>query len=257
MTLNNDLNAGVKQPASTAKIVLSALSLPVLFRAVRQLFVANPSRYYEDLGFDVVEGTGPKSDADKNVQLWQNCGYWEGESSYAEACKRLVHKVGEWAALSPEVTLLDVGFGFGEQDLYWAQVFKVKKIIGINITPFQVTFAAKRAEQQGLSERIDYRVGDAAHIDMPQHSVDTVICLQSAFQFNTRAQFFKEAFKVLKPGGQLVMADMIPTEKMSKKSSIWAWLTRRRVGWPHQNNYPASEYRYYLEDAGFTAVKIE
>lgn len=254
--MNNSLGqAGQKD--STFKIIMSALSLTVLFRAFRQLLSGKSSLYYEDLGFDVVEGVGPKAEADENIQLWQNCGYWVGTSSYDEACKRLVYKVGELAGLSPSVTLLDVGFGFGEQDLYWEKEFDVKKIIGINITPFQVDFAAKRAAQRALSDKIDYRVGDAVNIDLPGNSVDVVICLQSAFQFDTRGQFFKEAYRVLKAGGVLVTADMIPTERMSRKPSVWAWVTRRRVGWPHQNNYPASQYARYLEDAGFSTVAIE
>jgi len=109
------------------------------------------------------------------------------------------------AKLSHNDEILDVGFGFGDQDLQWSKNYNVKKIIGINITPLQVDVAMKRVKKSGLENQIDFQVGSATDIPFQENSFDKVMALECAFHFNTREKFLKEAFRVLRPGGKIAI----------------------------------------------------
>jgi microcystin synthetase protein McyJ len=247
----------VKDPkAGVLPMIKSVVNIRMIGRIIKQFFLSSPAQYYEDLGYDVIEGKGSIDSASVSGPIWQNCGYWEGVSSYNEACEKLARKVGEAAELNRSTLTLDVGFGFGEQGIFWVRNFDVCKIIGVNISKFQVEFAKKRAQTQGLVDRLEYKLGDAVHLPLDDAAVDRVIAMQSAFQFNTREDFFKEAARVMKPNGIIVLADMILQEGHKRQFKLWSWFTRRRVGWPDKNVYDTKEYKRILERTGFENIDI-
>ena len=91
-----------------------------------------------------------------------NLGFWsKGAADYDSACEALAGELGEAAKLAPGDRLLDVGFGFADQDLYWSSRFGCREIVGLNITPSQVEAARKRVSAAGLAGRIDLRLGSA------------------------------------------------------------------------------------------------
>lgn len=194
--------------------------------------------------------------------LYLNLGYWPAAKDLDEASEALVDLVADAVHLSPSDRLLDVGFGFGDQDLRWAERYQPRSIVGLNLTPSQVELARHRIQERGLERQIDLRLGSATAIDLPDESVDKVTALECAFHFRSRETFLREAFRVLKPGGRLAVADIIP---LARRGSRWQRL-KQRGSWvlvagkfsiPAENAYPIPTYHAKLKLRGFEQVRIE
>lgn len=189
-----------------------------------------------------------------NDTRYLNLGYWKDASDYDAACRALAVRVGEKAELSRTDRVLDVGCGFGEQDTLWMKLFAPGHITAINITPLQIESAWERQAHP----RIDYRIASATELPFAAESFTKVIALESAFHFDTRAAFLREAFRVLAPGGKLVLADIFPY-KTPSSAADWAltWLSGGFWQVPLANSYDAATYTHKLETAGFHDVRIE
>ncbi len=191
-----------------------------------------------------------------------NLGYWERENlRWEEASDELVRKVGQLAKIQRDDHILDVGFGFGQQDLLWTREWGYHKLFGINITPHQVKEARQLIRQHKLEESVRYQLGDAAAIPFQEDNFDKVIALECAFHFRTREKLFREAYRVLKPGGLLVTADIIRGEPHLPRQSPWRntifrFLQERFWQIPVENRYDALHYCHYLESAGFKQVSV-
>jgi erythromycin 3''-O-methyltransferase len=181
-----------------------------------------------------------------------NFGYWQPDcANLDDAAEALVDLLADSAGFEPGDQILDVGFGYGDQSLRWAQTRQPGRIVGVDLTPLHVETAQARTEERGFADVVSFLQGSATRLDFEPGSFDKVVALECAFHFNTREDFFREAFKVLRPGGVLAMADMLPlvvpenggTPPRSKDTIS---RTIAPVNW-----YTASEYLKRLTSAGF------
>ena len=193
--------------------------------------------------------------------LYLNLGYWREADTIDEASKALALLVAKRGGMGPGDTVLDCGYGFGDQDLLWARKLKPEKIIGLNITSSQVERAQRNVADAGLEQSIDLREGSATEMPIENESVDLVVSVESAFHYRTREDFFREAYRVLRPGGRLVTADIVPTKNSDnpfRRTEQWlAWnLVAGKFNIPQDNYYLIPSYSNKLSKAGFVHVDI-
>jgi SAM-dependent methyltransferase len=208
-----------------------------------------PRAVYEVLG--TRSGLGEAS-------LYLNLGYWDGADTYDAACQALARRLADAAGLGPGDQVLDVGFGFADQDLYWLETFRPARITGINLTPLHVEVGRRRVAEQRLDTRIALLPGSAVAMPFRAESFSAVLALETAFHFDTRETFFREAYRVLQPGGRLAVADVIPLAASGRSVAVTVAERLGRAFWqiPKANMYPAAVYSAKLAAAGFESARV-
>jgi erythromycin 3''-O-methyltransferase len=187
--------------------------------------------------------------------MYLNFGYWNpGCTSLDEACETLADLLADAAGIGAGDRVLDAGFGYADQDMHWLETRGPALIAGLNVTPAQVEIAQDRARARNLDDRLVLRLGSATDIPFEAGSFDRIVALESAFHFDTRQAFFREARRVLRPGGTLATADVIllGDRREERIAAMGDW----RSFIPIDNWYDREGYLERLTAEGFTNAEI-
>jgi len=156
------------------------------------------------------------------------------------------------ASLSDGETVLDLGSGAGFDCFLAAnKVGDSGKVIGIDMTPEMLEKARQNAEKGGY-ENVEFRLGEIENLPTADNSVDVVISNCVINLSPDKKLVFNEAFRVLKPGGRLMVSDITLLKELPEfiKNSIAAY-----VGCI-SGALIKDEYLGAIKSAGFQEVSV-
>jgi SAM-dependent methyltransferase len=157
------------------------------------------------------------------------------------------------AALEEGQVVLDLGSG-GGIDCFLAakQVGDTGKVIGVDMTPAMLEKARANQAKLGV-ENVEFRLGEIEHLPVSDDSVDVIISNCVINLSPEKDQVFREAYRVLKPGGYLAVSDIMSDkpfpESMLKDMQAWAGCVSGAL--------TEADYVAAIEAAGFMDVEVE
>lgn len=151
----------------------------------------------------------------------------------------------------PGQQILEIGFGTGHSLIKLARsVGPSGKVFGIDLSEKMVEISQKRAEEEGLDERIELSCGDALNLPYESESLDGVFMSFTLELFDTPeiSLVLAECKRVLKPGGRIVVIGMSRVLTEGLLMEIFEWTHRH---FPNYLDCRAILVRQALEDSGF------
>jgi SAM-dependent methyltransferase len=153
--------------------------------------------------------------------------------------------------------LLDVAAGSGVWGIAAAQAQRAMKVTAFDL-PAVLTHARRNAERFGLADRFEFRAGDIRRDDLGEAEYDAAILGQichSEGREHSR-ELFKKVARALKPGGTIVVADMLKKEDESGPLFTLMYGLTMLVTTTAGDTFTFSEYDSWLKEAGFGGVRL-
>ena len=157
----------------------------------------------------------------------------------------------EYAEVQEGDVVVDLGSGAGIDVLLASQlVGESGRAIGIDMTPEMIEKAQQNAKEAG-AKNVDFRLGEIESMPVEDESVDwiisnCVICLSP-----NKNKVFEEAYRVLKPGGKLVVSDMVANNMPEwARTAISVWVSCI------SGALPEDQYLDSMRQAGFGDVRV-
>ncbi|QLG29171.1 arsenite methyltransferase [Halorarum halophilum] len=157
------------------------------------------------------------------------------------------------ASLEEGDTVLDLGSG-GGFDCFLAarEVGPAGRVVGVDMTPEMVEKARANVETNDATN-VEFRLGEIEHLPVADESVDVIISNCVINLSPDKRRVFREAYRVLRPGGRLAISDVVstaelPAEVRADPSSVAACIAGA-------SSIPALESM--LTDAGFADASVE
>lgn len=156
------------------------------------------------------------------------------------------------ASLKAGEVVVDLGSGGGFDAFLASQEVGVSgHVIGIDMTPTMISKARENAGK-GNYVNVEFRLGEIEHLPVADNTADIIISNCVINLSPDKAQVFREAFRILKPGGRLAISDVVATaempDEMRNDPALYAGCMAGAslIG----------EIEHYLRDAGFEHIAI-
>jgi cyclopropane fatty-acyl-phospholipid synthase-like methyltransferase len=183
-------------------------------------------------------------------------GYFdETTCSHADSLLNMNRVLADRADIRPGERVLDAGCGVGGSSFWLAQQ-RSADVVGITSVGRQVAQAWRFAARRKLTSQVHFEQADYTNTRFPSASFDVVWSLESVCHAHDKAAFYREAARLLRPGGRLVVAEYMRTARplgMSGERLLHTWLH----GWAIPDLDTPDEHQRSLSASGFVDIQID
>jgi len=156
------------------------------------------------------------------------------------------------ASLKDGETILDLGSGAGLDCFLAANIVGEKgNVIGVDMTPEMIDKARENC-RKGKYKNVEFRLGEIENLPVADNTADIIISNCVINLSPNKKRVFKEAFRTLKPGGKLMVSDIVLLKELPEtvKKSVQAYIDCL------SGAVMKDKYIKLIKDAGFQDVKI-
>lgn len=181
-------------------------------------------------------------------------GYWEpGTKRLRSALAMMNVKLAEFGGIKSGSTILDAGCGVGGSSIFLAKNFGCK-ITGITLSTKQVLQCNLNAEKHHVHHLLNFETGNYLHTKFADESFDAIWALESVCYAEEKRTFLDEVYRLLKPGGILVVADVFRKnlDAMPEKLKLMRTLSST---WAISDFETLESFRSKMELSGFQQVR--
>lgn len=207
---------------------------------------------------------------------FMNYGLWDDENNTLEKaninlCEFVYSKIPAKHTTHTKRRILDVGCGYGCQDILWTNKIKDEngngnddinintKIYAIDISEKQIKHAIALQKENNISnKRLSYSVGNALTVkDQFKYKFDAILSLESAFHYNKRPLFFRNVHDLLKDDGVFVITDIILNNNdPSIVGSIFMKFAIDFFNIPQENLVRLDGWKKSVKDSGLEFIEM-
>jgi tocopherol O-methyltransferase len=182
-------------------------------------------------------------------------GYWgEGVRTHVDSLLASNRVLADVARVGRDEVVLDAGCGVGGSAIWLAQNCGAL-VVGVTVVPEQVEEARQRAKEAGLAGRVSFYEMDFVATDFADESFDVVWAQESLTHEPAKRAFLVESYRLLKPGGRLVVEDTFCRDHALPPRERRLVTTVLR-GWAAADLCTVSEFRGWAEDIGFCSCSF-
>lgn len=150
--------------------------------------------------------------------------------------------------------VLDIGCGIGGVDLVLVRDHYAGRVAGVDVQQSLLDIATERARRAGLNDRVHYQSILPGHLPFPDESFDVVFSKDAIVHVSDKAALYAEAFRVLRPGGELLVGDWLRGHGAALTPQVNSFVTEAGhdfVMWT------LPETGESLAGVGFTEIEME